>query len=136
MLPGIDRTPRPSVHPAGRFPAPAAVKSAHLAGRNCPPGAAGLAQTLGQLGRVDEAFADFRELLRLNPNDNQCVRYLLLSELVRVDRGRLRRVFEDAAWRRRPDTPSMYRTIPVRRLSDRSWIRWRHPSRATAWPGA
>ena len=46
----------------------------------------GLAQTLGQLSGADEASADFHEPLRLNPNDNQGVRYLLLSELVRVRR--------------------------------------------------
>jgi tetratricopeptide (TPR) repeat protein len=46
----------------------------------------GLAQTLGRLGRLDEALAHLRELLRLNPNDNQGVRYLLLSELVGAQR--------------------------------------------------
>lgn len=46
----------------------------------------GLAQTLVELGRVNEALAQFRELLRLNPNDNQGVRYPLLSELVRAQR--------------------------------------------------
>ena len=46
----------------------------------------GLAQTLVELGRVDEALAHFRELLRLNPVDNQGVRDLLLGELVRARR--------------------------------------------------
>jgi len=41
----------------------------------------GLAQTLAELARTDEATAHFRDLLRLNPNDNQGVRYSLLSEL-------------------------------------------------------
>ena len=41
----------------------------------------GAAQTLADLGRTDEAVGRFRELLRLNPNDNQGVRYLLLREL-------------------------------------------------------
>jgi hypothetical protein len=35
---------------------------------------------------VDEALAHFRELLRLNPGDNQGVRDLLLGELVRARR--------------------------------------------------
>jgi len=42
----------------------------------------GLAQTLAELTRVDEAEQHYRALLRLNPNDNQGVRYLLLAELV------------------------------------------------------
>ncbi len=46
----------------------------------------GVAQTLAELGRVDEAVAHYRELLRLNPNDNQGVRYSLLGELVRAGR--------------------------------------------------
>jgi len=46
----------------------------------------GLAQTLVELGRVSEALAHFRELLRLNPGDNQGVRDLLLGELVRARR--------------------------------------------------
>jgi tetratricopeptide (TPR) repeat protein len=46
----------------------------------------GLAQTLVELGRVEEALAHFRELLRLNPGDNQGVRDLLLGELVRARR--------------------------------------------------
>jgi len=41
-----------------------------------------LAGTLRDLGRHEEAFAHYRELLRLNPNDNQGVRYLLLAALL------------------------------------------------------
>jgi tetratricopeptide (TPR) repeat protein len=42
----------------------------------------GLAQVLEQLGRRDEAMDHYRELLRLNPNDNQGVRDLLLPVLL------------------------------------------------------
>ncbi len=41
----------------------------------------GLAITLRRLGRMDEADKNLRELLRLNPNDNQGVRYELISLL-------------------------------------------------------
>ncbi len=46
----------------------------------------GLAQTLEQLGRLDEAVAHYSELLRLNPLDNQSVRYLLLPRLLELGR--------------------------------------------------
>jgi tetratricopeptide (TPR) repeat protein len=42
----------------------------------------GLAQALRDLGRDDEAVAHYRELLELNPGDNQGVRYLLLATLL------------------------------------------------------
>jgi len=48
----------------------------------------GLATTLWDLNRPEEALAHYRELLRLNPGDNQGIRYLLLDllfELGRVD---------------------------------------------------
>ena len=41
-----------------------------------------LAQTLSELGQEDEAAEHCRELLRLNPNDNQGVRYVLLPALL------------------------------------------------------
>ncbi len=47
----------------------------------------GLAQCLWALGRLEEAVGHFRELLRLNPNDNQGVRYLLASAL--LDLGKI-----------------------------------------------
>lgn len=40
---------------------------------------AGLAQMLVECGRVDEAIGHYEELLKLNPNDNQGLRYELLS---------------------------------------------------------
>ena len=47
----------------------------------------GLAQTLRSLGRDDEALTHYRELLRLNPNDNQGVRYLLVVALLDLNRN-------------------------------------------------
>ena len=41
-----------------------------------------LAEALLQQGRRPEALDHYRELLRLNPNDNQGVRYLLLPALL------------------------------------------------------
>jgi tetratricopeptide (TPR) repeat protein len=46
-----------------------------------------VAQCLWTLGRLDEAVSHFRGLLRLNPNDNQGVRYLLASAL--LDQGKI-----------------------------------------------
>lgn len=46
----------------------------------------GLAETLVRAGRGDEAIEHYQELLRLNPNDNQGVRYGLLPELMKAGR--------------------------------------------------
>jgi tetratricopeptide (TPR) repeat protein len=46
----------------------------------------GLAQTLAHLDRHDEAIGHYRELIRLNPEDNQGVRYALLSALLTAER--------------------------------------------------
>jgi len=46
----------------------------------------GLAQSLREVGRRDEAVAHFDEILRLNPNDNQGVRYVLASCLLDLNR--------------------------------------------------
>jgi tetratricopeptide (TPR) repeat protein len=46
---------------------------------------AGLASTLMQLGDVDGALAHYREMLKLNPNDNQGIRYVLAGCLLRQD---------------------------------------------------
>lgn len=43
----------------------------------------GLAMTLLQLGDEDAALEHFRAMLKLNPNDNQGIRYLLLAGLLR-----------------------------------------------------
>lgn len=46
----------------------------------------GLAQCLWASGRKDEAIGHYREMLRLNPNDNQGVRYQLAHALLDADR--------------------------------------------------
>lgn len=45
---------------------------------------AGLAQLLRAIGRHDESVAHYRELLRLNPNDNQGLRYELAVYLLEL----------------------------------------------------
>jgi tetratricopeptide (TPR) repeat protein len=45
-----------------------------------------LAQTLENLDRAAEAVDHYRELLRLNPNDNQGIRYVLLPRLLAMGR--------------------------------------------------
>jgi tetratricopeptide (TPR) repeat protein len=44
----------------------------------------GVAQCLWALGRWEEAVSHFRDLLRLNPNDNQGVRYILAASLLEI----------------------------------------------------
>jgi tetratricopeptide (TPR) repeat protein len=44
---------------------------------------AGLAATLAQLGDADGAIGHYREMLKLNPNDNQGIRYLLAAALMK-----------------------------------------------------
>ena len=46
----------------------------------------GLADTLWRLHRREEAIERYQELLRLNPGDNQGVRYVLLDLLLQLDR--------------------------------------------------
>ena len=46
----------------------------------------GLASTLWRLNRKAEAIEQYRDMLRLNPNDNQGARYLLLDLLLHLDR--------------------------------------------------
>ena len=46
----------------------------------------GLAQCLWESGQRSEAAGHYMEMLRLNPNDNQGIRYLLLGALVELDR--------------------------------------------------
>jgi tetratricopeptide (TPR) repeat protein len=66
----------------------------------------GLAGCLEDLGREDEAISHYRELLRLNPNDNQGVRDILLPLLLSIgrdaDAGALLAQYTDdptASWR-------------------------------------
>jgi tetratricopeptide (TPR) repeat protein len=65
----------------------------------------GLAQILRTLGQDDEALDHYRELLRLNPDDNQGVRYLLAPALLEhghdEEAGRLLDAYKDdiqATW--------------------------------------
>ena len=46
---------------------------------------AGLASTLLQLGDIDGALVHYRDMLGLNPNDNQGIRYVLAGCLLRQD---------------------------------------------------
>jgi tetratricopeptide (TPR) repeat protein len=46
----------------------------------------GLANVLWRLNRKDEALAQYRDMLRLNPGDNQGVRYLALDLLLQMER--------------------------------------------------
>ncbi len=46
----------------------------------------GLAECLESLGRTDEAAGHYQEMLRLNPDDNQGIRYRLLPILLRSGR--------------------------------------------------
>lgn len=59
----------------------------------------GRAGLLEQLGRRDEAIAEYQELLRLNPSDNQGARYLLVALLLEAGRddeaGRLFESYPD-----------------------------------------
>jgi len=45
---------------------------------------AGLAQSLWEAGQLEEAVEHYRELLRLNPNDNQGIRDLLMPCLIEL----------------------------------------------------
>lgn len=62
---------------------------------------AGLASALLKLGDIDGAIDHFRDMLRLNPNDNQGIRYTLLGCLLeRGDDGALKELlaaYEDDA---------------------------------------
>ncbi len=46
----------------------------------------GLADTLWRLNRTDEARSHYEEMLRLNPSDNQGIRYILVNLLLEMDR--------------------------------------------------
>ena len=59
----------------------------------------GLAESLAAMGRVDEAIEHYQNLLRLNPGDNQGVRYVLLPKLLAagrdLDAAKLLKEFDD-----------------------------------------
>jgi len=79
----------------------------------------GLAQGLEQEDRIEEAVEHYQELLRLNPNDNQGVRYLLMPTLLQLGRdaeaARLLKQYDEqsANW-------SYARALLAFRLSGRS----------------
>jgi len=58
----------------------------HVATRPYMRARLGLAVTLWRLGRRDEAIEHYQEMLRLNPSDNQGVRYLLAGPLLETGR--------------------------------------------------
>jgi tetratricopeptide (TPR) repeat protein len=72
---------------ADRFSALRGEFWGHLETRPYMRARLGLAHALRELGRNDEALAHYRELLALNPGDNQGVRYLLLAALLQLDRN-------------------------------------------------
>lgn len=65
---------------------------------------AGLAGCLWMTGRREEAIGHYEDMLRLNPNDNQGIRYLLLNGYLKMDRndeaGKLLNAYdeESACW--------------------------------------
>lgn len=73
----------------------------HLETRPYMRARAGLADRLWLTGRVDEAFGHYKDMLRLNPNDNQGIRYILVSRLLSTGRdaeaAELLREYEDDA---------------------------------------
>ena len=56
----------------------------------------GLALTLRESGQPEEALSIYRELLRLNPGDNQGIRYNLADLLLKLNRdAELGKLLED-----------------------------------------
>jgi tetratricopeptide (TPR) repeat protein len=63
---------------------------------------AGLAECLWELGKQEESVRHYQEMLRLNPRDNQGIRYILASCLLKMDHWQelkqlLSRYHEDSA---------------------------------------
>jgi tetratricopeptide (TPR) repeat protein len=65
----------------------------------------GLARSLWESGERDQAISHYQDMLRLNPNDNQGIRYSLIDALLELGRdreaGKLLRQYKDdasAAW--------------------------------------
>ena len=91
----------------------------------------GLAESLTAAGRIDEAMTHYQELLRLNPNDNQGVRYVLLPKLLAagrdVEAARLLKEYdeESANW-------AYARALLAFRLSGRSAAADREAARRDA----
>lgn len=49
---------------------------------------AGLAECLWEAGRREEAVDHYQDMLRLNPNDNQGIRYMLMPWLIEMNRDK------------------------------------------------
>lgn len=95
----------------------------------------GLAATLWTVGRRDEAIDHLKEMLRLNPNDNQGIRYTLVRFLLAEDRdAELAQLLDQypnddfASWtftrallafRQQGDTPDARRLLQIARKSNR-----------------
>lgn len=58
----------------------------HLETRPYMRARSGLAQALWALNQRDDAVAHYRDMLKLNPNDNQGIRYLLAACLMAMER--------------------------------------------------
>jgi tetratricopeptide (TPR) repeat protein len=63
---------------------------------------AALAQTLWEMGKHNEALDHYREMLKLNPNDNQGIRYVLAACLGELERWAELDRFINIEWRRDP----------------------------------
>jgi len=67
-----------------------------------------LAHTLWEMGERDQAIAHYLDLLRLNPNDNMALRWVLVSHLLEIGRDDdARRIFDLY-----PDEPSASMLYP------------------------
>src|SRR5262249_49642042 len=100
----------------------------------------GLANALWTMARREEAVAHLEDMLRLNPSDNQGVRYTLPSWLVNLDRDDalahlLERYDQDiaATWaftkallafRQQGDTPESRRLLQAARKRNRHVLKW------------
>lgn len=91
---------------------------------------AGLAQALWTMGEREAAVEHFRELLRLNPNDNQGIRYMLAAGLMELGRDADLQVLLD---RYKEDTSAAWaytRALAAFRREGASRKAVRHLSRA------
>jgi hypothetical protein len=99
----------------------------------------GLAHALWSAVRNDQAIEHLREMLRLNPDDNQGVRFTLASWLLTIGRDydveSLLERYPDAAWnswltraliafRRHGDTPEGRRLLRIGQKSNRFILPW------------
>jgi tetratricopeptide (TPR) repeat protein len=83
-------TRRPSTPVSGRWARPPSRKMSGCSGASSKPGPIcarqGLASALLEVGRRDEAVARLDDMMRLNPNDNQGLRYVLIDWLQQLGR--------------------------------------------------